>query len=49
MVWIWSMTNQQGYNDAIQYSFKDKNGEEFIVQFIVIASEIKFYETQKKV
>lgn len=40
VLWIWRLTNQQGYQDAIQYSFTSGEGEIFI-QLIVEASTIK--------
>ena len=46
--WCWQLRNQQGYNDAIQYSFANPSDSEIIIQLLVIASEIKTYELEEK-
>ena len=43
-LWIWKLTNQQGYNDAIQYEFQNNIGKNIKIQLIVEASEIQIIE-----
>lgn len=47
-LWIWTLTNQQGYNDAIQYSFANSVKEnKSIIGLVTAASEITIYEICK--
>ncbi len=41
--WIWELTNQQGYQDGLQFEFTDKNNPDISVtiQFLAICSAIK--------
>lgn len=45
--WLWTLTNQKGYLDAVQYSFIASNIEN-IVQLMVKGAEIETYEVTKK-
>jgi hypothetical protein len=39
LTWVWTMTNNQGYSDGIQFQFNSKTNS--IVQFIAIASGLQ--------
>lgn len=39
LTWVWTMTNNQGYSDGIQFQFNCKTNN--IVQFIAIASRLQ--------
>lgn len=39
LTWVWTMTNNQGYSDGIQFQFDSKTNN--IVQFIAIASGLQ--------
>ncbi len=43
--WLWRLTNQQGYDDGLQYAFADPTDEhEIIIQLVAIASRIEVLE-----
>ena len=44
VLWIWKLTNQQGYHDAIQYSFSGPEARDVILQLMVEASQIRVLE-----
>jgi len=44
ILWVWELTNQQGYADGLQFEFTDKNNivdKNIVIQFIAIASTIQ--------
>ena len=44
VLWVWTMTNHQGYDDAMQYSFASPVlGNSQIIQLVTVASAIKVY------
>jgi len=43
-LWLWNLTNQQGYNDGVQYAFAAPRQNEIIIQLMVEASSIKLYQ-----
>lgn len=45
-IWMWTITNQQGYLDAIQFEFRTPLGSN-IIQFLGIASSIQSYELRR--
>ena len=43
ILWAWSMKNQQGYSDGIQFEFAlNVSSKPVLVQLVVVASEIFF-------
>lgn len=49
VLWFWKMKNQQGYEDAVQYSFSSssEHRQEILIQLLVAASEVKVYSLNK--
>jgi Family of unknown function (DUF6334) len=46
--WVWSLTNQQGYTDGIQFEWADpSSNQSTIIQAIAIASCFRFYKVEQ--
>ena len=49
VLWLWTMTNHQGYSDAILYSFANSvEDNEQLIQLVTIASVVKVYGIERK-
>lgn len=48
LIWFWKLENNQGYNDAFQFEFRDEIKETLHkIQFFVIGSRIEIYFLNK--
>ena len=47
--WFWILTNNQGYNDGIQFQFRDENHKIYkTIQLMGLTSSIRIYEVNEK-
>ena len=44
---VWSMTNKQGYSDAIQLQFAEPDARPILLQFVAMASGFWVYSVQR--